>query len=573
MIVSLIYVVFAILGLSVLIFAHELGHYFMARRVGMRVEVFSIGFGQPIVSWDHKGVKWQIGWIPFGGYVKIFGQESDETRDPYSIPDSFFGKKPLDRIKVAFAGPFVNLLLAFVLFAALWAFGGREKNFSEFTHKIGWIDTASELYALGLRPGDEISTYDDHQFQGAKDHLYASMLGSGEVDVKGKRVDYLTGAKEPFEFKVKTYPHPYSLEKGVSTTGILNSANYIIYDHLPSGKENPLPEGSPMAQSGIAYGDRIVWVDGELIFSGQQLSRVLNDGRVLLTVMRNGKSVLARVPRVSVQELRLDGEFKEELTDWQYEAGLNTVKIQKLYVIPYNLNNEAVVEGVLKFIDKDNAQEAFPTHVSSLLEQALQVNDKIIAIDGKPINKAYDLLAHLQQDRVNVIVERNRSWDTHSSWLNADAEFDKEMNARDLQKITSTIGTKRPVTVAGNYVLLNTVTPKMRNEFQLSAEKQAWLSAELLEKRKELEGIEDPEKRSQALVILDNQEKQLLLGLPSVQDRRVEYNPSPIAQFNGVLSEIGRTLKALITGSLSPKWMSGPIGIFKVVHDNSMISL
>jgi regulator of sigma E protease len=113
----------------------------------------------------------------------------------------------------------------------------------------------------------------------------------------------------------------------------------------------------------------------------------------------------------------------------------------------------------------------------------------------------------------------------------------------------------------------------MRNEFQLSAEKQAWLSAELLEKRKELEGIEDPEKRSQALVILDNQEKQLLLGLPSVQDRRVEYNPSPIAQFNGVLSEIGRTLKALITGSLSPKWMSGPIGIVQVVHDNSMISL
>lgn len=573
MIVSLIYIIFAILGLSVLIFVHELGHYFMARRVGMRVEVFSIGFGRPIVSWERKGVKWQVGWIPFGGYVKIFGMDADETRDPYTLSDSFFGKKPLDRIKVAFAGPFVNIVLAFILFAALWALGGREKNFSEFTHKIGWIDPSSELYISGLRPGDEISAYDSHEFQGSKDHLYASMLGSGEVDVKGNRVNYMTEEKEPFELMVKAYPHPYSMEKGVSTIGVLNSANYIIYDKLPSGNDNPLPEGSPMLQSGISYGDRILWVDGELIFSGQQLSHVLNDSRVLLTVMRDGKQMLARVPRVSVQELRLDGDFKEELTDWQYEAGLNNVKIQRLYAIPYNLTNEAVVEGILKFIDKDSEEEAFPVHLSSQLDQPLQPKDKIIAIDGQSVKTAHALLAHLQQHRVNIIVERNRSWDTHSSWLNADREFDKGINAQDLNKITSTIGTQRPVTVAGNYVLLNPVIPKMRSEFELSSEKQAWMNAELLEKRKELEAIEDPEKRTKALSILDSQEKQLLLGLPSVQDRKVEYNPSPLAQFNGVLSEIGRTLKALVTGSLSPKWMSGPIGIIHVVHDNSMISL
>ena len=69
--VSIMYIVFAILGLSFLIFIHELGHYFMARRLGMRVETFSIGFGKPIYSWVRDGVKWQIGWLPLEAMSKL----------------------------------------------------------------------------------------------------------------------------------------------------------------------------------------------------------------------------------------------------------------------------------------------------------------------------------------------------------------------------------------------------------------------------------------------------------------------------------------------------------------------
>ncbi len=65
MIINLIYILLAILGLSFLIFIHELGHYWMARRVGMRVETFAIGFGKPIYSWVRDGVKWQVGWLLF----------------------------------------------------------------------------------------------------------------------------------------------------------------------------------------------------------------------------------------------------------------------------------------------------------------------------------------------------------------------------------------------------------------------------------------------------------------------------------------------------------------------------
>lgn len=571
--ISLLYVLLAVFGLSVLIFFHELGHYFVARRVGMRVETFAIGFGKPIYSWEHKGVKWQIGWLLFGGYVKIAGQDGEDKRDPYEIPDSFFGKPPIDRIKVALAGPLVNLVLAFIIFAIIWATGGREKNFAEFTHKIGWVDPNSELYIHGLRPGDEIEAYNGHLFQSSKDHLYVPMTSPGQIDVKGNKYDYVTHHTEAYDYSVKTYPHPSALEKGILTTGIVSPANYIIYDKQRKGQENPLPEGSPLHDSGIQYGDRIIWVDGSLIFSGQQLSHLLNDDRVLLTIFRKGNRLLVRVPRVLVQELKMVPEAKEELTDWQYEAGLNGTKLPKLYTIPYTLTNDCVVETELKFIDKENDKLIFPQHPFASNETPLLRKDKIIAIDGTPVKTSYDLFAKLQKHQVNIIVERDPALAKSISSTNADAAFDQEINWNEISTIANSIGTGHVIKSVGNYYLLNPVIPKMRSDFELSPEKQAWLATELLEQKKEIENIEDPEKRAHALALLNTQEKQLLLGLPGVQDRKVNYNPNPINQFENVFTEIWNTLKALVTGSLNPKWISGPIGIVQVVHDNWMVGI
>lgn len=571
MLISLLYVILAVLGLSILIFFHELGHYYMARHVGMKVETFSIGFGRPLYSWTWDGVKWQIGWLLFGGYVKIAGQDTEDGRDPYANPESFFGKSPWDRIKVAFAGPFVNLVLAFLLFAAIWAAGGRNKNFADYTHKIGWVDPKSSLYEAGIRPGDEIISYNQGTFNGAKDHLYVPMTSPGDVDVKALKIDYTTGQKLPFEYKVKTYQHPSAIEKGVQTTGIISSANYIMYNRLPSGQENPLPDGSPMQGSGIRYGDRIVWADGELVFSAQQLSHILNDGRVLLTVERNGKILQLRVPRVPVQELKMDAQFKEELTDWQYEAELNNVKLHKLYAIPYNLNNNAVVENELKFIDKDNELEAFPAHPYSKVESPLKPQDRILAVDGTPIKTSYQLLALLQKHEVNIIVERDKEVLSRVPSTEADEDFDREMNWGDINKIVSSIGTEHVTQSAGNFFLLKPIVPKMMSEFEISQEKKAFAEAELKEQKKEIDSIEDPERRARVAALLQSKEKQLLLGLPGIQDRKVTYNPSPMTQFASVFSEIWRTLVALVTGSLNPKWISGPIGIVQVVHDTYMV--
>lgn len=572
MIINLLYLLPAILGLSILIFFHELGHYYMARRVGMRIETFAIGFGRPIYSWVRDGVKWQIGWLLFGGYVKIAGQETDDKRDPYDIPDGFFGKRPIDRIKVALAGPVVNLILAFIFFLIIWMMGGREKNFTEFSHKIGWVDPQSELYADGVRPGDEITAYNNVPYQSFKDHLYAPMISSESILVEGNKVDYATGQKHAFEYTVKPYSHPQSLEKDRLTTGIINAANYVIYDKQPGGKSNELPEGSPMQASGIQYGDRIVWVDGNLIFSGPQMSYLINDHHVLLTVIRNGETILVRVPKVYVQELKLDHDFKEEVMDWQYEAGLNGTKLQKLYIIPYNLTNDSVVEEPLKFIDKENELEASPQHPYATNEMPLLPKDRIIAANGKPVSSSHELLAQLQQPVVNIIIERNADSVKNTSWINADEDFDHDLQIRDIQRIANSIGTSNPIKESGKYFLLNPVVPKTRLDFDMSPEKRAQFTTELLEQKKEIDKIEDVEKRGHMLALLKNQENQLVLGLP-IQDRHVNYDPTPFEQFKSVLTEIWSTLVALVTGELNPKWMSGPIGIVQVVHNNSMLGI
>jgi regulator of sigma E protease len=171
MIMSIFYLLLAILGLGFLIFIHELGHYFVARRVGMTVEVFSIGFGPPIREWTFQGVKWKLCMLPFGGYVAIAGMNKKGNLEPHQIPDGFYGKKPLDRIKVAFAGPFVNIVFAFAAFCAIWVTGGQEKPFQEYTNVIGYVDPQSKLYINGIRPGDELTTLDGKSVGGYKDLL------------------------------------------------------------------------------------------------------------------------------------------------------------------------------------------------------------------------------------------------------------------------------------------------------------------------------------------------------------------------------------------------------------------
>lgn len=552
---TLVYFILAALGLGFLVFIHELGHYFMARRLGMKVEAFGIGFGKPFRTWEHKGVKWNLCWLPFGGYVKIAGMEKEGDLEPYQIQDGFFSKTPWARIQVLLMGPLVNIVFAFIAFTAIWACGGRLKPFAEFTHRIGWIDQDSKLYAQGVRPGDQIDSYNGTPFKGFNDFLYASFLDRQPGLVKGVEIDYWTQTKRPFQYLLDPTQELKGINPKIHALGILGPASYLIFQKTLTG--------SPMEGSGIEPGDRIVWADGELMFSQAQMLHAINQERALVTVRRKDKVFLSQIPRVQVRDLRVGSQEKAELDDWQHNAGLK-LPLGELYFIPYNLTTAAVVEAPFTYMGEDSEEHQFEGTKRASLDVPLRPGDQILAVDGTPIKNAFELMAQLQQRHVLVVVERDPSR-VRPLWKDADAQLDTSVNWGALQKILLSVGSEEPLYQLGNLVLLKPVAPRPYYAYAQEPDKVGEYQERMRLMQEEISAIEDPKQRALAERELEASQKQLYFGI-TLLDRGVIYNPLPTALFMDVFKDTGRTLKALITGYLNPKLLQGPVGIVQVIH-------
>jgi len=155
-----------VLVLGVLVFFHELGHYAAARWRGIFVEKFAIGFGRPIVAWtDRRGTDWQIGWLPLGGYVKLYGQDgagdvtdSSDVAPAHDPRGPRFHDKPVrDRAIVVAAGPIANFILAAVLFSALFIAVGRPVG----NTTIASVVEGGAAQSAGLLAGDRIVALDE----------------------------------------------------------------------------------------------------------------------------------------------------------------------------------------------------------------------------------------------------------------------------------------------------------------------------------------------------------------------------------------------------------------------------
>ena len=137
--------------LSVLVFVHELGHFLVARLLGVKVYVFSIGFGKRLVTKHWKGTDWSFSLIPLGGYVKMKGQEDLNPALANNDIDSYQRKTPFERILILLAGPFANFLLAFVLYIFIGLLGNNH-----ISPTIGKVVENSPAYSAGLKANDEI---------------------------------------------------------------------------------------------------------------------------------------------------------------------------------------------------------------------------------------------------------------------------------------------------------------------------------------------------------------------------------------------------------------------------------
>lgn len=159
---SLEYIIPFLIVLTVLVFIHELGHYLVARWNGVKVEVFSIGFGPEIFGWTDKSqTRWKFSLIPLGGYVRMYGDvdPSGQAVNPelQKMNDdqkklTLASKTPLQRIAVSAAGPIANYLLAAVIFCGIFMTKGEPI----ITNDIGGIQQGSVAEHMGIKPGDQI---------------------------------------------------------------------------------------------------------------------------------------------------------------------------------------------------------------------------------------------------------------------------------------------------------------------------------------------------------------------------------------------------------------------------------
>ena len=154
-----------LIALTILVFFHELGHFWVARLAKVRVEVFSVGFGAELFGWNDKaGTRWKIGVIPLGGYVKMFGQsdlpgDEDEDRPPLTDKEkavSFQHKTLAQRTAIVAAGPIANFLLSVVLIACLMATFGAARPYAG----VGEMMPGSAAAEAGFKAGDRIVSID-----------------------------------------------------------------------------------------------------------------------------------------------------------------------------------------------------------------------------------------------------------------------------------------------------------------------------------------------------------------------------------------------------------------------------
>lgn len=179
--------------LTVLVFVHELGHYLAARRNGVRVEVFSIGFGPELFGWTGRsGTRWRVSAVPFGGYVKMFG-DADVASTPDNAVEnmseaekavSFFHKRLMQRIEIVAAGPLANFLFSLVVLAGFYMTLGQPFTASE----VGTVLANSAAERAGIQPHDVILAVDGKPIERFEDLVQTIALNAGTaVEIRLRR--------------------------------------------------------------------------------------------------------------------------------------------------------------------------------------------------------------------------------------------------------------------------------------------------------------------------------------------------------------------------------------------------
>jgi regulator of sigma E protease len=258
--------------LGVLIFVHELGHFLAARRIGVRVITFSLGFGPKLLSFRRGDTEYCVSAIPLGGFVKMAGETTDEPLTGRA--DEFLSKSKWQRFQVLIMGPVMNIVLAFVLTWAVLLRGAEMPAYLDQAPVVGGVTAASPAERAGIRAGDrivrvagrQVSTWEQAGIaigSNARREVAIELVRDGQTQT----VRVTPDAEGKFE---------------VGNIGVLPDSHPVV---------RGVVAGEPAQKVGLLYGDVVMAVNGERMLSGSQLSDAIArrpDQAITLTIKRQG---------------------------------------------------------------------------------------------------------------------------------------------------------------------------------------------------------------------------------------------------------------------------------------------
>jgi regulator of sigma E protease len=298
--------------IGILILIHELGHFLVARWARVGVERFSIGFGPVLLRWRGPETEYCLSAIPMGGYVKMVGEENplEGGGGPESDPRKAFALKPLwARFLIVFAGPGMNFVLAFAIVAIVLATMGRPV----WPPVAGRVAEDGPAAQAGLRTGDRVTAVDGRPVAYWEDVERAVSGSEG-------RALALTVTRDGASTPVTVTPRRTTVQDPIfreSTTIWEIGAGPQSVPHISS-----VGPGSPAEQAGLRAGDVVVALEGQRVYTGDELVRTIRARPrqpLALTVEREGRPLTVTVTPRAEKETEPDGR---EIEVGRIQAGI-----------------------------------------------------------------------------------------------------------------------------------------------------------------------------------------------------------------------------------------------------------
>lgn len=247
---ALFIVVAAILLLGPLIAIHEFGHYFVARKLGVKVLVYSIGFGPTILKWTSKksGIQYQLSALPLGGYVKMLDEREENVAEE-DLPYAFNRQPPWKRIAIVAAGPLINLIFAILLFWILFLPAQEQLN-----TRVGKVLADTPAAAAQMQVGDKITAIDGTPVTTWEKLNFALVDRVGETDkiqVQAERAG-----------EIKTFNLPIQNFINDQSQSPLDVLGFTPYRPQIPAIVSKLSEDGAAIRQGMQVGDQIIAIDG-----------------------------------------------------------------------------------------------------------------------------------------------------------------------------------------------------------------------------------------------------------------------------------------------------------------------